>query len=207
MSRPIHEIARDIRNDWPKVNYAAVPYLEAMADLDKITGLLGMFLQNCKEEYNDRLKLNKLLFYSDFYNYKRTGTSITGITYRAIKYGPVPTYYDSIFALLEGNYSLISDFINDGRGGAREIFKSEIIPNEELFTEEELTTINKIMSTNLITIDESETLNQAIQKMEESRTHHLIITLERGNVIGIISSYDIVRERSFEIKAYSRTRR
>jgi hypothetical protein len=85
------------------------------------------------------------LFYSDFYNYKRTGTSITGITYRAIKYGPVPTYYDSIFALLEGNYFLISDFIDDGRGGAREIFKSEIIPNEELFTEEELTTINKII--------------------------------------------------------------
>lgn len=89
--------------------------------------------------------MNKLLFYSDFYNYKRTGTSITGITYRAIKYGPVPTYYDSIFALLEGNYFLISDFIDDGRGGAREIFKSEIIPNEELFTEEELTTINKII--------------------------------------------------------------
>ena len=42
MSRPIYEIARDIRNDWPKVNYAAVPYLEAMADLDKISDPYGM---------------------------------------------------------------------------------------------------------------------------------------------------------------------
>ncbi|MCE7736831.1 MAG: CBS domain-containing protein, partial [Candidatus Heimdallarchaeota archaeon] len=38
------------------------------------------------------------------------------------------------------------------------------------------TTLNKIMSTNLITIDESESLNEAIHKMEESRTHHLIVT-------------------------------
>ena len=35
--RPIHEIAREIRADWTKVNYGAVPYLEAMADLDLIT--------------------------------------------------------------------------------------------------------------------------------------------------------------------------
>ena len=35
--RALYEIARDIRNNWPKVNYAAVPYLEAMNDLDKIS--------------------------------------------------------------------------------------------------------------------------------------------------------------------------
>lgn len=34
--RPLYEIARDIRNDWKKVNYAAVPYLEAMASLSSI---------------------------------------------------------------------------------------------------------------------------------------------------------------------------
>jgi len=34
--RPLYEIARDIRNDWKKVNYAAVPYLEAMATLSSI---------------------------------------------------------------------------------------------------------------------------------------------------------------------------
>ncbi|MCE7734339.1 MAG: CBS domain-containing protein, partial [Candidatus Heimdallarchaeota archaeon] len=52
-----------------------------------------------------------------------------------------------------------------------------------------------------ITIDESESLNEAIHKMEESRTHHLIVTIDRGNVIGILSSFDIVRERSKEIKS------
>ena len=36
MNRPLHEIAREIRSDWKKVNYAAVPYLEAMGTLDQI---------------------------------------------------------------------------------------------------------------------------------------------------------------------------
>jgi len=35
--RPIYEIAEEIRRDWKKVNYAAVPYLEAMMQLEKIT--------------------------------------------------------------------------------------------------------------------------------------------------------------------------
>lgn len=36
MTRPLHEIAREIRSDWKKVNYAAVPYLEAMGTLNSI---------------------------------------------------------------------------------------------------------------------------------------------------------------------------
>ena len=37
MSRPLHQIAREIRKDWTNVNYAAVPYLGAMSDLTDIT--------------------------------------------------------------------------------------------------------------------------------------------------------------------------
>ena len=36
-NRPIYEIARDIRSNWPKVNYAAAPYLAAMRDLNAIS--------------------------------------------------------------------------------------------------------------------------------------------------------------------------
>ena len=35
-TRPLHVIALDIRINWPKVNYAAVPYLEAMEELNSI---------------------------------------------------------------------------------------------------------------------------------------------------------------------------
>ncbi len=36
-NRPIYEIACEIRQNWTKVNFAAKPYLEAMASLDKVT--------------------------------------------------------------------------------------------------------------------------------------------------------------------------
>ncbi len=39
--RPIHVIAREIRNNWPKPYFGAVPYLNAMRSLDKITDTYG----------------------------------------------------------------------------------------------------------------------------------------------------------------------
>lgn len=42
-------------------------------------------------------KLNKLMFYSDFHHYRKTGRSISGLQYRAIQYGPVPEHYDTIY--------------------------------------------------------------------------------------------------------------
>tara|TARA_R110000868_G_scaffold411024_1_gene701375 strand:+ start:431 stop:664 length:234 start_codon:yes stop_codon:yes gene_type:complete len=35
-ARPIFQIAKDIRADWKKINYGAVPYLDAMDTLDSI---------------------------------------------------------------------------------------------------------------------------------------------------------------------------
>ena len=36
-TRPLHKIAREIKLDWNKVYFGAVPYLKAMETLDKIT--------------------------------------------------------------------------------------------------------------------------------------------------------------------------
>jgi len=36
-TRPIYEIAREIRKDWTNVYFGAVPYLDAMRQLDKIS--------------------------------------------------------------------------------------------------------------------------------------------------------------------------
>ena len=35
-NRPLHEIARDIKANWPKVNYAAKPYLDALHELESV---------------------------------------------------------------------------------------------------------------------------------------------------------------------------
>ncbi len=40
-SRPLWEIAQDIRRDWKKVNYAAEPYLSAMEGLNSIGNMYG----------------------------------------------------------------------------------------------------------------------------------------------------------------------
>lgn len=40
--RPIHTIAREIRSDWAKPYFGAVPYLDAMGSLDTISDNYGL---------------------------------------------------------------------------------------------------------------------------------------------------------------------
>ena len=40
--RPLFEIAAEIRKDWQKVYFGAVPYLNAMSTLNKISDNYGM---------------------------------------------------------------------------------------------------------------------------------------------------------------------
>jgi len=35
-NRPLSNIAHDVKRDWKKVNYAALPYLNAMLQMDKV---------------------------------------------------------------------------------------------------------------------------------------------------------------------------
>ena len=67
--RPLYVIARDIYKVWPKVNYAAKPYLEAMADLTSIDDKYGYdnarsivlyFLSNASSFRGDEAKALKL---------------------------------------------------------------------------------------------------------------------------------------------------
>lgn len=36
-TRPLHVIAKEIKANWPKMYFGAVPYVDAMTSLDKIT--------------------------------------------------------------------------------------------------------------------------------------------------------------------------
>ena len=76
MPRPIYQIASEIRSDWKKVYFGAVPYLSAMTQLDSINdefyedsgeSVVRYFLSNAttwkgeaarriKKELNDMLK-------------------------------------------------------------------------------------------------------------------------------------------------------
>lgn len=64
-SRKISDIAKDIQNDWQKVNFAARPYLDAMFDLSSTKDMYGMdsadsivryFLSNASSWKGDKAK-------------------------------------------------------------------------------------------------------------------------------------------------------
>ncbi|HWB94190.1 MAG TPA: type II TA system antitoxin MqsA family protein [Puia sp.] len=111
----------------------------------RIASLVTYYIQHSKPDFNDRLKLNKQLFFTDFAHYKNYGTSITGLSYRAVKYGPVPANYDNIYAYLENEQLISSQFLKLPNGGARETFLSEADFDKDLFTGQEKQTIEKVV--------------------------------------------------------------
>ena len=67
-TRSINAIALDIKNDWPKVNYAAAPYLDAMLELESInekyyedsaSSVVAYFLSNASSYRGEKAKLLK----------------------------------------------------------------------------------------------------------------------------------------------------
>jgi putative zinc finger/helix-turn-helix YgiT family protein len=113
-------------------------------DPARIANLITYYIQHSKPDFNDKLKLNKQLFFTDFTHFKNYGMSISGLSYRAIKYGPVPAKYDNIFAYLESEQVVNSQFIKLPNGSVRETFLSETNFDEELFSEQEIETIKSI---------------------------------------------------------------
>ena len=64
-NRPLYTIAADIRSDWKKVNYAAVPYLDAMQQLNSIDdkfildsarSIVRYFLSNAKSWHGEKAR-------------------------------------------------------------------------------------------------------------------------------------------------------
>lgn len=116
-------------------------------DMNRIANLLVYALSQSKAEYNDRLKMNKLLFYVDFCHYRQTARSITGLPYRAIQYGPAPTCYDTVLDRLENMEILQAQWVNRGKSNQpREIFQATGAFNEHVFSVEENSTIKWVVA-------------------------------------------------------------
>ncbi|TDO96068.1 type II toxin-antitoxin system antitoxin SocA domain-containing protein [Flavobacterium sp. 245] len=114
-----------------------------LLDLDKIANALSYF--GCAKIDLFKTKVNKLLFYSDFLNYQRFGSSIFGITYKAIPFGPVPVEYEKIFKHLYDDASIdIEQFQIDHN------YAEKFIPhlkfNKDLFNNVELKVLEDVAS-------------------------------------------------------------
>ena len=53
-------------------------------------------LKQCGETFCT--KMNKMLYYIDFLAYREQGMAMTGLTYRAIDFGPVPEHWDRVYS-------------------------------------------------------------------------------------------------------------
>lgn len=111
--------------------------------LKKASNVLAFFIENF--QYSYKTKLNKLFFYVDFLNFKNHGKSITGLTYEAIPYGPVPRNYTLLYGELEKlGYikidleSINSDFV--------EKFESTIKFDSKEFNEDEVQTLKAVLN-------------------------------------------------------------
>ena len=111
---------------------------------ERIGNILMCFIQKGNENFNDKLKLNKLLFYSDFYSYSLYGQSITGLSYRAIDYGPVPTFYDNLYTFFENENLIESKWIKAPNNSAKEVFITKGKFDRSIFSENEILILEMI---------------------------------------------------------------
>ena len=87
-------------------------------------------------------KMNKLLFYADFIHYKNHGYGITGITYKALPFGPVPERWGTLYSSLPG-IDMEEYVYPSGQSG----IKLEARENKgNLLNEYETSTIEKVCS-------------------------------------------------------------
>jgi putative zinc finger/helix-turn-helix YgiT family protein len=143
-------------------------------DLIKIGNIISYFSTRIEELY--KTKLNKLLFYSDFGYFRQTGFSMTGITYRAIKLGPVPAAYDMLYNKL-GEDELVSInqiLFENGNYGEALAGLQEF--DETLFTTDEIAILDKILKRfgDLRTSDVVELSHQEIAWKENQEERELI---------------------------------
>lgn len=105
----------------------------------KISAAIKMFISAMRPVFVT--KMNKLLFYADFMHYKHQGYGITGLTYRAMQYGPVPDEWGRIYSALPGIQ--MEEFVYpSGQSGIQ--LKSETQEDRNVLSESEQETISLV---------------------------------------------------------------
>lgn len=105
---------------------------------DKVANVVRLIISTIGSTFVT--KMNKLLFYADFIHYKNHGYGITGITYKALPFGPVPERWGTLYTSLPGIE--MEEFVYpSGQSGV----KLEAIENtDNILNESELNTIEKV---------------------------------------------------------------
>lgn len=92
-----------------------------------------------------KTKLNKLLFYADFLHFSLTCTSISGMRYDAIKFGPVPHNFQGIYQYLAQQQIIKIDYVEYDNGSIGERFGPVGNDLDDALTPEEMASIQKVI--------------------------------------------------------------
>ena len=106
---------------------------------ERLRSILLYFIHECGGVSNTRM--NRLLFYTDFCHYRQHGQAMSGLSYKAIKYGPVPVHWDRAYSLFDDVQQEIVEF-DTGITGTKLVATSR--PDMGLFSEAEKDTLGKI---------------------------------------------------------------
>ena len=105
---------------------------------DKVANVVRLIISTIGSTFVT--KMNKLLFYADFIHYKKHGYGITGITYKALPFGPVPEQWGTLYSSLSG-INMEEYVYPSGQSG----INLEAIENtDNILNESELSTVEKV---------------------------------------------------------------
>ena len=110
----------------------------AQLSLNKLKNIMLYILNKCDDVWCT--KMNKLLFYTDFMSYRERGMAMTGLSYRAIDFGPVPERWDKVyseFPEVRQELRQIGDFVGS-------VLIGSVEPDYTMFTDDELKVLNSI---------------------------------------------------------------
>lgn len=112
----------------------------APLSLNRLKNAMLYLLENSKDVWCT--KMNKLLFYIDFLAYRENGMAISGLSYKAIDFGPVPERWDVVyseFAEIHQELRSIGDFVGS-------VLTSTGKADMSLFSEAEIKVMEKVCS-------------------------------------------------------------
>jgi len=110
-------------------------------NLEKISHMIVFFSANADTWIT---KLNKLFFYSDFLSFKNCGSGISGLDYRAIERGPVPSKYGKLYEVVSEGELLERKYDEEYHGYSGSYFEARLTFNDLLFDSFELEIMNKV---------------------------------------------------------------
>jgi putative zinc finger/helix-turn-helix YgiT family protein len=125
-------------------------------NLEKFTEMVVYFSEKLSPF---KTKMNKLLFYADFLSFKQSCFSISGIRYKAIDLGPVPTNFQSIFEYLANKQEIDILTTEFPKGYTGEQFKARM---------------DRKFKSNLFSVCELETLEKVANELKNTSTTNLV---------------------------------